>query len=230
MSEKVVLEAEGLEKSYGSGSARVSVLRGAGLRVPAGKVVSVVGPSGSGKSTLLHVCGALDPPDGGTVRLCGEDVWRMGEARRSRLRNSSIGFVFQLHHLLEEFTLLENVAMPALISGMGRSAAMKAAGRLLGEVGLSGMEERFPAETSGGERQRAAVARALVLRPSLVLADEPTGNLDAESGARVEEIMLGLAAGRGLAFVIATHDRELAASAHIRLRLQAGSLHPAETG
>ncbi|OPL18858.1 MAG: hypothetical protein AVO35_02685 [Candidatus Aegiribacteria sp. MLS_C] len=219
-----VLSARDIWKSYGNGSDRLSILRGATLEVTAGEVVSIAGPSGSGKSTFLHVCGILDPPDSGTVTVGGIDAWSVGETRRAAIRNSDLGFVFQFHHLLDEFTLLENVAMPSMLAGESRSRAMEIASGLMKEVDLSGREGHFPSEASGGERQRAAVARALMLSPAVVLADEPTGNLDSTSSRRVEDLMLGLAEKRKQAFVIATHSMELAARAHRCLVLDDGVL------
>ncbi len=224
MNDPTVLSAEDIWKSYGDGDDSLSILRGASVRISAGEVVSVMGPSGSGKSTFLHVCGVLDPPDRGRVVVGGVDVWSVGESRRAAMRNRYIGFIFQFHHLLEEFTLLENVAMPAMLAGEPRKLALEKAAELMEEVGLQDRADHFPSESSGGERQRAAVARALILSPAVVLADEPTGNLDAPNSKVIEDLMLELAEKRKQAFLVATHDLELAAKAHRRLVLENGRL------
>lgn len=224
MSKEIVLSAGDIWKSYGIGATFLSILRGACLSITAGEVVSLVGPSGSGKSTFLHVCGVLDRPDKGIVTVGGTDVWAVNETGRARIRNRALGFVFQFHHLLDEFTLLENVAMPSMLAGNARKDALEAAEQLLDEVGLIGREEHFPSQASGGERQRAAVARALILSPSVVLADEPTGNLDADNSILVENLILELAEKRNQAFVIATHNIELADRAHRKLTLEDGIL------
>ncbi len=224
MNDNLVLSAFDIWKSYGKGATFLSILRGTSIEISAGEVVSIVGPSGSGKSTFLHVCGVLDPPDRGTVNVGGMDVWSVNESRRAKIRNSDLGFVFQFHHLLDEFTLLENVAMPSMLAGNSRKEAIDAAAILLKEVGLSGREQHFPSESSGGERQRAAVARALILSPSVVLADEPTGNLDSNNSRIVEDLMLELADRRNQAFIIATHSTELAGRAHRCLTLDDGIL------
>ena len=224
MNDGPVLSAKDVWKSYSEGEASLTILRGACLEVATGEVVSIIGPSGSGKSTFLHVCGILDRPDRGTVEVDGVDVWSVGESRRALLRNRSLGFVFQFHHLLEEFTLLENTAMPAMLAGISRKEAAESAAALLAEVGLQGRESHFPSQASGGERQRAAVARALILKPAVVLADEPTGNLDMENSRRVEDLMFQLAERFRQSFVIATHSHELAARADRCLVLEKGSL------
>ncbi|MCK5065703.1 MAG: ABC transporter ATP-binding protein [Candidatus Fermentibacteraceae bacterium] len=224
MSKEIVLSARDIWKSYGTGATFLSILRGACLSIKAGEVVSMVGPSGSGKSTFLHVCGVLDHPDKGIVTVGGTDVWAVNETERARIRNRALGFVFQFHHLLDEFTLLENVAMPSMLAGNSRKDALDAAEQLLDEVGLMGRGEHFPSQASGGERQRAAVARALILSPSVVLADEPTGNLDADNSMLVENLILELAEKRNQAFVIATHNIELADRAHRKLTLEDGIL------
>ena len=172
-----VLSCRDVRYSYGKGENGVHVLRGASLDLFPGGLTAVIGPSGSGKSTLLYVLGLLARPDGGTVLIRGRDPWKISEIRRSGLRNRSLGFVFQFHHLLEEFTVAENVAMPCMISGMSRRLSMERAGALLEEVGILHRAGHFPSEVSGGERQRAALARALDMEPSVVLADEPTGHL-----------------------------------------------------
>ncbi|MCD4848682.1 MAG: ABC transporter ATP-binding protein [Candidatus Aegiribacteria sp.] len=224
MSKEIVLSATDIWKSYGIEATFLSILRGACLSIKAGEVVSLVGPSGSGKSTFLHVCGVLDRPDRGVVTVSGTNVWDVNESGRARIRNQALGFVFQFHHLLDEFTLLENVAMPSMLAGNSRKDALEIAEQLLDEVGILGRSEHFPSEASGGERQRAAVARALILSPSVVLADEPTGNLDAENSIRVENMILELAEKRNQAFIIATHSIELADRAHRKLTLEDGIL------
>jgi lipoprotein-releasing system ATP-binding protein len=224
-SKNLVLSAVDIWKSYGKDATYLSIIRGAGIEVSAGEIVSIVGPSGSGKSTLLHIFGVLDPPDRGTVSVGSMDVWSVNESRRARIRNTELGFIFQFHHLLDEFTLQENVAMPSMLAGNTRRDALDSAASLLAEVGLSDRGQHFPSETSGGERQRAAVARALILSPSVVLADEPTGNLDAANSRIVEDLMFELADRRNQAFIIATHSIELAGRAHRCLTLDDGVLH-----
>ena len=224
MSNEIVLSATDIWKSYGVEATFLSSLRGSCLSIKAGEVVSLVGPSGSGKSTFLHVCGVLDRPDRGIVTVSGTNVWDVNETGRAMIRNRAVGFVFQFHHLLDEFTLLENVAMPSMLAGNSRRFALDVAEQLLDEVGILDRGEHFPSEASGGERQRAAVARALILSPSVVLADEPTGNLDAENSMRVENLILELAEKRNQAFIIATHSTELADRAHRKLTLEDGIL------
>ena len=224
MNKNNVLSAVDIWKSYGNGTTFLSIIRGADINISAGEVVSIVGPSGSGKSTFLHVCGVLDTPDRGTVSVGSLDVWSVSESRRARIRNSELGFIFQFHHMLDEFTLLENVAMPSMLAGNSRNDALGSAAKLLKEVGLSGRGQHFPSESSGGERQRAAVARALILSPSVVLADEPTGNLDSANSRIVEDLMFELAERRDQAFIIATHSIELAGRAHRCLTLEDGIL------
>jgi len=224
MNNRVVLSAVDIWKSYGKGATFLSILRGTTIEVSTGEVVSIAGPSGSGKSTFLHVCGVLDPPDRGIVSVGGKDVWSVNESRRAKIRNSNLGFVFQFHHLLDEFTLLENVAMPSMLAGRARKDSLDSAAELLEEVGLSGRGHHFPSEASGGERQRAAVARALILSPSVVLADEPTGNLDSANSKLVEDLILEMSEKRNQAFIIATHSIELAERAHRCLTLDEGVL------
>lgn len=219
-----VLSCRDIHYTYGRGVNSVPVLRGASLDLFPGQLTAVMGPSGSGKSTLLHILGLLARPSGGTVLIGGTDPWRMNEAGRSRVRNRSLGFVFQFHHLLEEFTIHENVAMPCMISGMSRKRAMAVAEGLLREVGIDPRAKHFPSEVSGGERQRAALARALAMEPAVVLADEPTGNLDHQATGVVENLMLGLARNRDQAFLIATHSSELARKCERLLLLDRGVL------
>ncbi len=206
-----LLEVVDLHKSYGSGSGRVEVLKGITLSVAAGETIALVGASGAGKSTLLHVMGTLDRPTAGKILFNGDDVFRHGDMQLAAFRNRSIGFVFQFHHLLPEFSALENVMMPALINGMKRVAAEKAAGELLREVGLAHRLTHKPGELSGGEQQRVAIARALVLSPTLLLADEPTGNLDMKTSEEVHELLARLHRSMGITLVIVTHNEKLAA-------------------
>ncbi len=218
-----LLHVEDLTKSYPTGTGgRLEVLRGVTFAVRRGEVVAVVGESGTGKSTLLHLLGALDRPDAGTVRYEGNDIFRLDDEALAAFRNRSVGFVFQFHHLLPEFTALENVAMPALIQGKDFAAARPRALDLLRQLGLEARAEHRPAELSGGEQQRVAVARALMNEPRLVLADEPTGNLDTRTAETLHEEILRLSRTFAQTFVLVTHNPALAALADRILRIEGG--------
>ncbi len=221
----LALELTGICKSFFQGHKELQVLKGIDLKVKPGELVALVGSSGSGKSTLLQLAGLLDKPTSGSVTIAGEQVADLKDDIRSQIRRSKLGFVYQFHHLLPDFSALENVQMALRIGGMSPKAAAKDAEAILAEMGLGDRLSHNPAELSGGEQQRVAIARAIVTNPSLLLADEPTGNLDEETAGRVFALFVSMVRERGLAAVIATHDRSLAAQMDRQLHLSAGVLH-----
>jgi len=221
---EAVIECRGLKRSFRDAGGELTVLEGVDLTVAAAERVAIVGASGSGKTTLLQLLGGLDAPTAGEISICGKAMHRLADSERGRLRNEAIGFVYQFHHLLPEFTARENVAMPLLIRRMERGRALEAARELLDRVGLAKRTEHKPGELSGGERQRAAVARALITRPRVVLADEPTGNLDGQTGEHVLDLMLELNREYGTSLVIVTHDLRIAGRMDRQLELKEGRL------
>lgn len=220
------LQAEHLCKSYLSGPERLEILSDLSLQVQQGDSLAIVGESGSGKTTLLHLLGGMDRPDSGEVRFEGTNIYGWEAERLAQFRNHKLGFVFQFHHLLPEFTAVENVAFPKLIAGSSQSEALRQAGELLEEVGLGRRAHHRPGELSGGEQQRVALARALVSGPKLLLADEPTGNLDPRTAESIEVLLFRLHVGRGLTTVLVTHSERLAARCSRIWRLEQGRLHP----
>ena len=221
-----ILRCEALAREFVEGERTLSVLQGLDLDVRRGESLAIVGASGAGKTTLLQLLGGLDTPSAGRVLLGGHDLGALDEIRRGELRNELLGFVYQFHHLLPEFTALENVAMPLMIRGADRRDTQARATAILTDVGLGERLEHKPAQLSGGERQRAAVARAMVTEPALILADEPTGNLDGETGQRVFSRLLELKQGAGTALVVVTHDHRIARQMDRVMRLTGGRLEP----
>ncbi|MBM1687668.1 ABC transporter ATP-binding protein [Sulfitobacter geojensis] len=222
-----ILRLSGITKAYNAGKPReVQVLQGIDLSLDAGEVVALVAPSGAGKSTLLHIAGLLDTPDGGTVQITGEDMTGQSDRRRTRMRRADVGFIYQFHHLLPEFSALENIVLPQLANGVGRGEADARARDLLDKVGISARADHRPAALSGGEQQRVAFCRALANAPKLLLADEPTGNLDPATSDQVFGALLDLVRATGLSALIATHNLELAGRMDRQIRLEAGRLVP----
>lgn len=224
MSSRVVLECRNLVRTFDDGASRVEVLKGVDLEINAGERIAIVGSSGSGKSTLLHCLGGLDLPSSGEIRMSGKDLAQLGEKERGELRNSEMGFIYQFHHLLPEFSALENTAMPLLLGGVDVATAKGRAGVILEKVGLAHRLTHKPSELSGGERQRAAIARALINNPTCVFADEPTGNLDRHTAEQVYELMLELNREQETSFVVVTHDLDIAKRMDRILHLDNGLL------
>ncbi len=222
-----VLHLEGLRRSYWQGEREIRVLDGAGVTIYPGETVALVGPSGAGKSTFLHIVGLLERPDGGRIVFNGQDCGDLGDGERTRIRRTQIGFIYQFHQLLPEFSALENVILPQLIGGAAYGEAAKRAKALLTSLGLAHRLDHRPAELSGGEQQRVAIARALANRPRLLLADEPTGNLDPHTAARVFDQLLALVGNSGLSTIMATHNLELAERMDRVLRMEDGRLREA---
>jgi lipoprotein-releasing system ATP-binding protein len=225
MSREAIYQLIDVSKEFDGPSEVVRVLRGVDLEIARGESMALLGASGSGKTTLLHMLGTLDTVTGGKIFLNGVDLGTLGDRERAELRNKEIGFVFQFHHLLPEFSTLENVAMPAFIAGKGRSQGLRMAREALDMVGLAHRLEHKVTTLSGGERQRAAIARAILLRPKVLLADEPTGNLDEENGARIGSLLTSLNNELGMTFIVVTHNPELAAMMHRRFELRSGELY-----
>lgn len=217
-----LLKAESLTKNYNQG--KLEILRGVNLELHKGEAISIVGASGSGKSTLLHILGTLDRPNSGQLYFKGEDISQQTDEETSFFRNSSMGFVFQFHHLLNEFTALENVAMPCMVGGIGKSEALQRAEKFLYHLGLEERQGHFPTELSGGEQQRVAIARALVMKPEILFADEPTGNLDPETRNTIQELFFELHKNLDLTIVVVTHDRSFANSFPKTLEMKNGLL------
>ncbi len=223
-----VLSAEGLVKTFRKGGQDIKVLGGVDFSLNHGQIVGILGASGAGKSTFLHIAGGLDSPTTGRVSVAGEDIFKLSEQGLSSFRNRNIGFIFQMHYLLTEFTCMENVMMPGIIAGFDRVEVAERAGYILERVGLSSRLSHRPGELSGGEQQRAAVARALVNEPDIVLADEPTGNLDSVTARSVQDLFLELNEELGTTFLVVTHNREMASKFHARYVLRDGLLDPEE--
>jgi len=223
-----VLEAKGVFRSFQTGSVILDVLKGVDLEIYQGEIVALIGPSGSGKSTLLHILGALDRPDKGSINLDSVEVFSLNDKELAYLRNRTVGFVFQFHHLLPEFSALENVMLPKLIAGEGIKNIENKAMELLDEVGLKERKDHKPGELSGGEQQRVAVARALINDPKIVIADEPSGNLDRNTAESLHNLILELNRSRNQTFVLATHNLELAQRANRIFRLKDGQVEPAK--
>ncbi|QMT30559.1 lipoprotein-releasing ABC transporter ATP-binding protein LolD [Alysiella filiformis] len=227
MNNNVIIDCQNVAKTYQDGSLKVDVLHNMNLQIQAGESVSIIGASGSGKSTLLHLLGGLDQATSGKILLMGQDLGQLSQAKLSALRNQNLGFVYQFHHLLAEFSALENVMMPLLIGKMPKAQAEQQATEMLAKVGLAQRIQHRPTELSGGERQRAAIARALVTRPKCLLADEPTGNLDRKNAMNILDMMLDLQRDLGTALVVVTHDDELAHKFNRVLTMQDGQLQAA---
>jgi len=223
-----VLEAKGVFRSFQTGSVILDVLKGVDLEIYQGEIVALIGPSGSGKSTLLHILGALDRPDKGSINLDSVEVFSLNDKELAHLRNRTVGFVFQFHHLLSEFSALENVMLPKLIAGEGIKSIENKAMELLDEVGLKDRKDHKPGELSGGEQQRVAVARALINDPKIVIADEPSGNLDRNTAESLHNLILELNRSRNQTFVLATHNLELAQRANRIFRLKDGQVERAK--
>ena len=221
---KRVLDLTGVKRTFHQGRQDLEILRGVDLAVNAGEIVALVGPSGAGKSTLLHIAGLLEPPDAGAVAIGGQSCNGMDDDASTAMRRDHLGFVFQYHHLLPEFSALENVAIPGIISGLSRRQAWERAKEILGWMGLEDRGKHRPARLSGGEQQRVAIARALASKPTLLLADEPTGNLDPATAADVFDVLLKLVKGAGLAALVGTHNLELASRMDRVVRLEEGRL------
>ncbi len=224
MSSSVVLECQNLSKVYDDGGKSVEVLKGVNLSVNAGESISIIGSSGSGKSTLLHLLGGLDTASDGEVLVKGKNIHKMSAQQQGIWRNQNLGFIYQFHHLLAEFSALENVAMPLLIRGLNKADALKQSQQMIEMVGLKDRVTHKPSELSGGERQRIAIARALVTRPACILADEPTGNLDEDNASRVYQLMLDLNRELNTSLVVVTHDKQLASRAQRQLTLHLGQI------